>query len=45
MREYLLPMVLLVFLLLTPTALATGDVKINDFSATVTRGSQIRTFI
>jgi len=39
MREYLLPMVLLVFLLLTPTALATGDVKINDFSATVTSGT------
>jgi PKD repeat protein len=38
MRKYLLPMVLLIFSLLMPTALAAGDVKINDFSATVTNG-------
>jgi PKD repeat protein len=39
MRKYLLPIVLLVFSLLMPTALAAGDVKINDFTATVTSGN------
>jgi len=39
MRKYLLPIVLLVFSLLMPTALATGDVKVNDFTASVTNGN------
>jgi PKD repeat protein len=39
MRKYLLPIVLLVFSLLMPTALAVGDVKINDFAASVTSGN------
>jgi PKD repeat protein len=38
MKKYLLPMVLLV-LLLMPAALATGNVKVNDFSATNTSGN------
>ena len=38
MRKYLLPMILLV-LFLMPTALAAGNVKINDFSANVTNGT------
>ncbi len=37
MRKYFLPIVLLV-LLLMPAALATGNVKIKDFSANVTSG-------
>lgn len=38
MKKYILPIVLLV-LLLMPTALAAGDIKINDFSANVTNGT------
>jgi PKD repeat protein len=38
MRKYLLSMILLV-LFLMPTALAAGNVKINDFSANVTNGT------
>jgi len=38
MKKYLLSIVLLV-LFLIPTALATGDVKVNDFSASVTNGT------
>jgi PKD repeat protein len=38
MRKYLLPMILLV-LFLMPTALAAGNIKINDFSANVTNGT------
>jgi len=37
MKKYLLPTVLLV-LLLMPAVLASGNVKINDFSANVTNG-------
>ena len=37
MKKYILPMVLLV-LLLMPAVLASGDVKIKDFSANVTNG-------
>lgn len=40
MKKYLLPMVLLVlFILLMPTALAAGNVTINDFSSNVTNGN------
>lgn len=40
MKKCLLPMVLLVlFILLMPTALAAGNVTINDFSSNVTNGS------
>ena len=38
MKKYILPIVLLV-LLLMPTALAAGNVKINDFSANITNGT------
>ena len=38
MKKYLLPIILLV-LFLMPTALASGNVKINDFSANVTNGT------
>jgi PKD repeat protein len=38
MKKYILPVILLV-LLLMPTALAAGNVKINDFSANVTKGT------
>jgi PKD repeat protein len=38
MKKYILPMVLLV-LLLMPAALATGNVKVNDFSASNTSGN------
>lgn len=38
MKKYLLPLVLLI-LLLMPTVLAVGTVKINDFSANVTNGT------
>jgi PKD repeat protein len=38
MRKYILPMILFV-LLLMPTALAAGNVKINDFSANITSGT------
>jgi hypothetical protein len=37
-KKYILSIVLLV-LLLMPTALAAGDVKINDFSANITHGT------
>lgn len=40
MKKYLLPMVLLVLvILLMPTALAAGNVTINDFSSNVTNGN------
>lgn len=40
MKKYLLPMVLLVLvILLMPTALAAGNVTINDFSSNVTSGN------
>jgi PKD repeat protein len=42
MNRYILPMILLVslFVVAIPTALAaTGDVKINDFNASVTSGT------
>ena len=38
MRKYILPIILLILMLSPLTALATGDVKVNDFSATVTNG-------
>lgn len=38
MKKYILPITLLV-LFLMPTALASGDIKINDFSANVTNGT------
>jgi PKD repeat protein len=38
MKKYLLPMVLL-FVILMPAAFATGDVKVNDFSASNTSGN------
>jgi PKD repeat protein len=38
MKKYILPMILLVVLLI-PTALASGNIKINDFSANVTNGT------
>lgn len=39
MKKYLLPIVLLTLLFLPLTASATGDVKINDFTASVTNGN------
>jgi PKD repeat protein len=38
-KKYLLPIVLLALLFLPLTAAATGDVKINDFTASVTSGN------
>jgi large repetitive protein len=39
MRKYILPLSLIVLILLPLTALAADEVKVNDFSATVTNGT------
>lgn len=38
-KKYLLPIILLAILILPLTASAVGDVKINDFTASVTSGN------